>query len=286
MTTTHAPTHTHPPRTARHSPAVTFTLHLAGMAVAMVLGMLLLLPVVAAVGGALGWDASTASVEATALAMAVTMTLGMGVWMVHRGHGPRAVAEMAAAMAVPFVAGLVPYWAGALSGGDALLVGHVLMLPAMVAVMLLRRDEYTHVHAPSAPRTGWWRAVEAVSHRWPTLLALGLTFDGWLNPGIPSPWLLVALGAEYLVIGTVRRQFRRDALLAAHVAGLVLYVGLAAVAASVPADLAAWVVAAGWLLHVGWDVALHRADRVVWRWYAEACIVIDLVVGATVLLTL
>ncbi|WP_168800431.1 hypothetical protein [Cellulomonas telluris] len=285
MTTTHAPTS---PATARHSRALTFTLHLAGMAVAMVLGMLLLLPVVTAAGAALGWDASTAGPEVTALAMAVTMTLGMAVWMVHRGHGPRPVAEMGAAMALPFVVGLVPYWAGAVGAGDALLLGHVLMLPAMVGVMLLRRDEYAHAHAhaPSGPRSGWWRAVEAVSHRWPTLLALGLTFDGWLNPGIPSPWLLVALGGEYLVIGAARRQFRRDALLAAHVAGLLLYLGLAAVAASAPAEVAAWVVAAGWLLHVGWDVALHRADRVVWRWYAEACIVIDLVVGATVLLTL
>ncbi|WP_258725054.1 hypothetical protein [Cellulomonas sp. NS3] len=294
MTTTHAPTQHAPeqhgsaataPRPPR-GPAATFALHLGGMAVAMLLGMLLLAPVATALAGAAGWDLAAAGPEAAALVMATTMTLGMAVWMVHRGHHLRAVGEMSAAMVLPFAVGLAPYWAGLVSAADALVAGHVLMLPAMAGTMLLRRSEYTggHVHAPA--RTAAWRAVEAVAHRWPTLLALGLTFDSWLRPGIPPAWMLAVLGAEYLVIGAVRREFHRDRLLAAHVAGLVVYLGLAAVAATAPVAVAGPVVAAGWLLHVAWDVALHRADRVTWRWFAEACIVIDLVVGVTVLLSL
>ncbi|QCB92328.1 hypothetical protein [Cellulomonas shaoxiangyii] len=289
ITTTHEPGHhrtatttARPPR----GPAVTFALHLGGMVLAMLLGMLLLAPVATGLAAAVGWDLAAAGPEAAALVMATTMTLGMAVWMVHRGHGPRAVGEMSAAMVLPFAAGLAPYWAGLVSAADALVVGHVLMLPAMAAVMLLRRDRYTggHVHAP-AP-TAWGRGVEAVAHRWPTLLALGLTFDSWLRPGILPAWTLVVLGGEYLVIGAVRREFRGDRLLAAHVAGFVLYLGLAAVAATAPAAVAGPVVAAGWLLHVGWDAALYRAGRVTWRWFAEACAVIDLVLGVTVLLAL
>ncbi|MBO3101164.1 hypothetical protein [Cellulomonas fengjieae] len=271
-----------PPR----GPAATFALHLGAMAVAMLLGMLLLAPVATALADAAGWDLAAAGPEAEALVMAATMTLGMAVWMVHRGHGPRAVGEMTAAMVLPFAMGLAPYWAGLVSAADALVVGHVLMLPAMVGAMLLRRSEYTGGHAHIRARTAWGRAVEAVAHRWPTLLALGLTFDSWLRPGIPPAWTLLLLGAEYLVIGAVRREFHRDRLLAAHIAGFVLYLGLAAVAATTPATVAGPVIAAAWILHIAWDAALHRADRVTWRWYAEACAVIDLVVGVTVLLAL
>lgn len=35
----------------------------------------------------------------------------------------------------------------------------------------------------------------------------------------------------------------------------------------------------GWILHAVWDLLLYRANVVVWRWYAEACVVIDIVVG-------
>ena len=38
-------------------------------------------------------------------------------------------------------------WTGLLEdSGTLLLIEHVVMLPAMLVVMLLRRDEYTHAH--------------------------------------------------------------------------------------------------------------------------------------------
>ena len=273
-------------RSPHRAPSRRFVGHLAQMLVAMLLGMLLLVPVWDAALRSLGWEAAGTGAEGTALAMATTMSIGMGLWMVHQGHHLRYVGEMCLAMYLSLALALVPYWAGVLSADTALVVGHVLMLPAMVAVMLARRTRHEGhgTTARAVPVSRARRVLDAAAHRWPTLLGLGLTFDSWISPGIPSPWLLVFLGTEYLVIGTLRRQFRRDRVLALHVVGFVVYAGLAVLAATLPPDAAAYVVAAGWLLHVGWDAALHRANRIVWRWYAEACVAIDLVLGVTVLL--
>jgi hypothetical protein len=43
------------------------------------------------------------------------------------------------------------------------------------------------------------------------------------------------------------------------------------------------VLAAGWLAHAAWDLAHHHADRVVPRWYAELCMVCDLIVAGALL---
>ena len=78
--------------------------------------------------------------------MATNMTIGMVVWMRYRGHGWAATADMAAAMYVPTFLFLIPYLAGVIAKGPMLAGMHLLMLPAMWAVMLRRRDEYTHDH--------------------------------------------------------------------------------------------------------------------------------------------
>jgi hypothetical protein len=49
---------------------------------------------------------------------------------------------MSASMYLPFVVLLVPFWAGAASGGAVMTWGHVLMFPAMALAMLLRPAEY------------------------------------------------------------------------------------------------------------------------------------------------
>jgi hypothetical protein len=54
--------------------------------------------------------------------------------------------EMDAAMYLPFVVLLVPFWTGAISGTTLSVAGHLLMLPAMLAVMLRRRAEYSAHH--------------------------------------------------------------------------------------------------------------------------------------------
>jgi flagellar biosynthetic protein FliP len=80
--------------------------------------------------------------DAAALVMATNMSVGMAVWMGIRRHPGRHIAEMCAAMYVPFVALLVPYWAGVISGDALMMAGHVLMFPAMLAAMWWRRGDY------------------------------------------------------------------------------------------------------------------------------------------------
>ena len=85
------------------------------------------------------------------LGMAMTMTVPMVGWMMYRGHGRRANAEMSASMFVPTFAVIGLLWAGLLTDlGVLMIIEHVAMLLAMAAVMLLRPDEYTHHHGHRA----------------------------------------------------------------------------------------------------------------------------------------
>jgi hypothetical protein len=73
----------------------------------------------------------------------VTMTLPMVAWMRYRGHGRAASSEMAASMLIPTAGVIALLGAGLVDDvGMLLMVEHVVMLPAMLVAMLLRRDEY------------------------------------------------------------------------------------------------------------------------------------------------
>ena len=130
-----------------------FLRHFLEMVLAMVAGMFLLgalLRIGVLVIGDAGFYEHTV---ARALIMTVNMTIGMGLWMRHRGHDRLHVAEMAGAMFVPLAILVYPYCAGLLSRGALMGGMHVLMLPAMVAVMLYRRDVYSQHHGLHTPDT-------------------------------------------------------------------------------------------------------------------------------------
>ena len=116
-----------------------FAGHFAEMIVAMLVGMLALGPL---------WSLATPGLtdrpDLAALIMAANMTAGMALWMVLRRHSWPRVAEMSAAMCLPFVALLLPYWLGAITGGTLMIAGHVLMVAFMLAAMLYRRADYSH----------------------------------------------------------------------------------------------------------------------------------------------
>ncbi len=114
-----------------------FVRHYVEMLVAMAVGMALLDPVWGRLAPGLAEHA-----DLHALVMATDMALGMGVWMRVRRHSWRSVLEMSAAMYVPFVVLLAPFWAGLLSGEALLTWGHVLMLPAMAVPMTRRPHDY------------------------------------------------------------------------------------------------------------------------------------------------
>jgi predicted branched-subunit amino acid permease len=99
------------------------------------------MPLRALLGVLLG-PSSVGIPELRALGMAAAMTVAMVIWMRFRRHSSRATTEMAAAMVVPTVALFPLLWAGIISGGMLVGLGHVLMLPSMLAVMLYRRSEY------------------------------------------------------------------------------------------------------------------------------------------------
>lgn len=120
-----------------------FVRHFVEMVAAMVVGMLVL---GLALKPLLGLSDVFQRADLSALVMATNMTIGMSVWMRYRGHGWASIAEMGAAMYVPFAVLVVPFWAGVLPGHVIMLGGHALMLAAMAVAMLHRRDEYMGVH--------------------------------------------------------------------------------------------------------------------------------------------
>lgn len=131
----------------RRSAVLRFAWHYVEMVIAMFVGMAVLEPLWTLGFTWAGWPVLRDDVTASSLIMATNMTIGMVPWMRFRRHSWIPCAEMGAAMYLPFLAFLVPYWSG-LVGGEAVLAGgHVLMMPAMLAAMLWRRDEYTgHRH--------------------------------------------------------------------------------------------------------------------------------------------
>jgi hypothetical protein len=252
-----------------------FLRHLGEMIVAMLLGPLLIGPL---------WpyvvpDDVLARADVAAAAMATGMVVTMSLWMWHRGHGPAAVAEMAAAMYVPYLVLLVPWWLGLVPSEAVTMGGHVLMLPAMVFAMWHRAAEYT-THRPHPTRSGPWAAV---LNRWPTVFALLVTVDNLVDPRPVPAWAMLVLPLGYLVIGTARGTLRPRRVLVTQLAALAAYLVLVLAATVTSGDARLYLIGAGWLAHAGWDAWHHRRDAVVPRGYAEWCAVVDAVIGLSVL---
>ena len=119
--------------TSRTAPTWRFIRHFLEMLAAMVLGMFVLGPLWPTVDG----------VELHALVMATNMTIGMAALMAVRRHAWPGIVEMSAAMYAPFIILFLPYWTEVITAGGLFLLGHLLMLPAMLLAMLHRRAEYS-----------------------------------------------------------------------------------------------------------------------------------------------
>jgi hypothetical protein len=121
-----------------------FIRHYIEMVLAMVIGMYALMPLWPVAFRAVGAQHLLDHAEPLALSMATGMAIGMAAWMVFRRHGWRDIAEMTAAMYLPFVILFPATLAGAMTSGTMMVAGHGLMLATMLAVMLRRRDHYCH----------------------------------------------------------------------------------------------------------------------------------------------
>jgi flagellar biosynthetic protein FliP len=124
-----------------------FARHFGEMMLAMVLGMAiggLALELVLAPFGA---SLADASAPVAAGVMAFNMTVPMVAWM-HYGHRMevRRSVEMAASMIVPSIAAVALFWLSVIESEGVLLVQHAVMVPAMFAVMLWKREAYSGHH--------------------------------------------------------------------------------------------------------------------------------------------
>jgi hypothetical protein len=146
MTTTNTPstapqsTEGHPTAHSRGRTAWHLVRHYLEMVAAMLVGMVALGAVESLI-----WPGLHDRTDVMVLFMATNMAIGMSAWMWFRRHSWIAITEMAAAMYLPFLVLLVPYWAGAISGSAVMSWGHLLMLVAMALPMVWwRRAEYVH----------------------------------------------------------------------------------------------------------------------------------------------
>ncbi len=130
-----------------------FVRHYLEMVAAMFLGILVLGMPAAAAMSAAGTGMAELRADAPALAltgMTVSMTVPMVGWMVFRGHRPAPSMDMTLAMVLPTI-GITALLAGGIveDFGTLMMLEHVVMLPAMLVAMRLRRDEYTGHHHPA-----------------------------------------------------------------------------------------------------------------------------------------
>lgn len=135
----------------RHGkPWLRFALHYLEMVVAMFAGMVVFGGLVQLVTGIAGVDYSHSEQPVLgSVEMALTMSAGMAIWMIVRGHSRRVTLEMVGAMCAPLVIVLPLLWLDVIPGSAAVMVIHIAMFPLMLVAMLLRREEYTtHQHRP------------------------------------------------------------------------------------------------------------------------------------------
>jgi hypothetical protein len=119
-----------------------FLRHYLEMIAAMLVGMVVLGAAVRGVLALAGLEFPTQYPELAALEMAVDMSVGMVVWMRHRGHGWASTLEMVGAMFAPLVALFPLLWLGLIAGDSLMALEHLAMLPLMYLVMLRRRADY------------------------------------------------------------------------------------------------------------------------------------------------
>ncbi|HEU5037306.1 MAG TPA: hypothetical protein VFT70_09885 [Nocardioides sp.] len=97
-------------------------------------------------------------------------------------------------------------------------------------------------------------------------------------------WGVLTAAVIYLTWGSARGELTAPRWLTIETAGVLAFGALAIAATATSPDAGRYVLAGGWLGHAAWDMVHHRADRVVPRWYAELCMICDLIVAASLLL--
>lgn len=144
----------------------------------------------------------------------------------------------------------------------------------------------------AAPSLGRTRRSGPLTRRWPSAVGIGAAVASLaLVAPLPeqlqiwiSAWCVLLAAVIYLTWGAAVGDLDDRRWLSAQTAAVLGFGAVAIAAVAVDFAVARYVLAAGWLAHATWDVVHHHADRVVPRWYAETCLVADLLL-TTVLLS-
>jgi hypothetical protein len=124
----------------------TFAMHFLEMVVVMLVGMGVFSGLAALAFGLAGSGMSDQPGAIRVTLMGVNMAVPMALWMGLRGHPALRNLEMAASMLLPTFVAAVLVWAGAVNVMAGMTIQHAVMVPAMLAVMLWRYDEYAQPH--------------------------------------------------------------------------------------------------------------------------------------------
>jgi hypothetical protein len=133
-----------------------FARHLGEMLLAMFVGMGIfgaLFSGILVAAGTTFDEALESAPELIALVLMFNMTVPMLLWMRHRGHPPARVAEMAAAMVVVGLTACLLVWASLIESTAICGFECAMTIPAMVAVMLLHRGDYSRAPRGDSPST-------------------------------------------------------------------------------------------------------------------------------------
>jgi hypothetical protein len=133
--------------TRRQGSRRVFARHFGEMVLAMFLGMVVLGGLAELAFAAAGSSLNDTAAGLQVLLMGFNMTLPMVAWMSYRGHASDRNAEMAASMILPTLLTTALAWTGVLGAAGALAMQHGVMIPAMLAVMLWRYEDYSQAHS-------------------------------------------------------------------------------------------------------------------------------------------
>jgi hypothetical protein len=100
---------------------------------------------------------------------------------------------------------------------------------------------------------------------------------------VPSA-IFLAAALVFLVVGVARGRSRPPGGLPLQSVGMLAFGSTALAALYVEPDLGSYLVAFALLGHAAWDVYHLLENRVVTRSYAEWCAVVDLLLGAAILI--
>jgi hypothetical protein len=157
---------------------------------------------------------------------------------------------------------------------------------ALVAFDLASGVELAPVLAASAAIYLGAAALRRPAAAWPLFFAtiLIITAARLLSDRFEPTWVILASAAALGSYGLVRGAARPGYGLPLQALALVGFGATAGAALMVNPDLGAYLVAAGLLGHAAWDAYHHRTNRVVVRFFAEFCLVLDTALAAAIVL--